>query len=97
MDLKLANNADVVANIAPLLGFVPTNSIVIYLLHYDNDQLLIRSVGRLDAALPETTVQAAIADLVWAPTRSTPSSWSPSAPSGSTTTPASSSTASADP
>jgi hypothetical protein len=63
MDLKLHNNADVVANIAPLLGFVPTNSIVIYLLHYHDGQLLIRSVGRLDAALPETTVEAAMADL----------------------------------
>ena len=32
MTIKLKTNADVVANIAPLLGFVPTNSIVIYLL-----------------------------------------------------------------
>lgn len=63
MTIRLKTNAEAVANIAPLLGFVPTNSIVIYLLHHDDDQLLIRSVGRLDAALPETTVQAAMEDL----------------------------------
>ena len=32
MTINLKTNADIVANIAPLLGFVPTNSIVIYLL-----------------------------------------------------------------
>ncbi|MBY0290864.1 MAG: DUF4192 domain-containing protein [Mycobacteriaceae bacterium] len=63
MTINLKTNADIVANIAPLLGFVPTNSIVIYLLRDDDDELIIRAVGRLDAALPETTVQAAITDL----------------------------------
>lgn len=62
MTLNLKTNADIVANIAPLLGFVPTNSIVIYLLHA-NDELIVRAIGRIDAALPQTTVQAAITDL----------------------------------
>jgi uncharacterized protein DUF4192 len=63
MTINLKTNADIVANIAPLLGFVPTNSIVIYLLHHNDHELHIRSVGRLDAALPKTTVEEAMADL----------------------------------
>jgi hypothetical protein len=62
MTLNLKNNADSVANITPLLRFVPTNSIVIYLLCTDDDTLAVRALARLDAALPETTVADAIAD-----------------------------------
>jgi hypothetical protein len=64
MNLKLSNNADVVANIAPLLGFVPTNSIVMYMLHTVDGQTIVRSVARLDAALPTTIVAEAMTDLV---------------------------------
>jgi hypothetical protein len=63
MPIKLKTNADVVANIAPLLGFIPTNSIVLYLLNDADDELVIRAIGRLDAALPEATVEEAMADL----------------------------------
>jgi hypothetical protein len=63
MDLKIRNNADIVANIAPLLGFVPTNSIVIYLLHTGPDEIAVRALARLDAALPDTTVAEAIDDI----------------------------------
>jgi hypothetical protein len=63
MNLKLSNNADVVANIAPMLGFVPTDSIVVYMLRTDDEQIVVRSVARLDAALPTTIVAEAMTDL----------------------------------
>lgn len=63
MSFTLRTAADILGNIAPMLGFVPTNSIVLYLLRKDDTETVIVSIARLDADSPISTTSAAIRDL----------------------------------
>jgi hypothetical protein len=63
MSIKLSTVADLLGTITPMLGFVPTDSIVVYLLRTRDTETVIVSIARIDADSPIDTTAATIRDL----------------------------------
>ena len=63
MSFTLRSTADIIGNIVPMLGFVPTNSIVLYLLRTGDTETAVVSIARIDADSPIAATTAAIRDL----------------------------------
>jgi hypothetical protein len=63
MTFTLRSAADILGNITPMLGFVPTDSIVLYLLRTGGSETTVVSIARIDVDSPIAATTAAIRDL----------------------------------
>ena len=85
---SLRTPADIVAAAAALLGFAPTNSVVVYMLHRDpTDELIVRCAIRFDITVTADQAANFPATCNLRPATTTPRSCSPCATSDSTSMP----------